>query len=213
VTPQELLERLRWRYATKKFDPTRKIDADTWAALEHSLLLSPSSYGLQPWKFLVIDDRAVREALLPLTWNQRQVVDASHYVVFAARKDVAATDVERWMARLAEVRGIGRETLAGYERAMTGFVAKPPTHVVLDDWTARQTYIALGFAMEAAALLGVDTCAMEGLEPAKYDAVLGLDGRGYRTICALALGYRAADDRNATNPKARFALGDVVEHV
>lgn len=213
MNPKELLERLRWRYATKKFDPARKIDSDTWATLEHALLLSPSSYGLQPWKFLVVDDPALRERLLPATWNQRQVIDASHYVVFAARKGIEARDVERWIGRLAEVRGVLRETLAGYEKAMTGFVVKPPAHVVLDDWTARQAYIALGFAMESAALLGVDTCAMEGLEPAKYDTLLGLEGRGYRTICALALGYRAADDRNATNPKARFALGDVVEHL
>ncbi|MCC6407443.1 MAG: NAD(P)H-dependent oxidoreductase [Planctomycetes bacterium] len=213
ISPERLVETLRWRYATKKFDPTRKISDAEWRALEQSLVLAPSSFGLQPWKFVVVDDRALREQLMAASWNQRQVLDASHYVVFAARRGIGRADTERWVARLAEVRNLPVDALAGLAKGMAGFVASPPAHVQLDAWCAKQTYIALGFAMEAAALLGIDTVAMEGFDPPKYDALLRLPERGYGAICGLALGYRAADDKNAGQLKARFPLDQVVEHV
>lgn len=213
LSPETLVERLRWRYATKKFDPARKIPAAEWAAIEQALLLAPSSYGLQPWKFFVVDDRALREQLMAASWNQRQVVDASHYVVLAARTSIERRDGERWVARLAEVRGVPVESLAGLAKGLAKFADTPPARVRHDAWSAKQTYIALGFALESAALLGIDTVAMEGFDPARYDALLGLAERGYTAVCGLALGYRAADDLNASLPKARFPLAQVVEHL
>ena len=99
VSPDAALAALNWRYAVKKFDPAKKIPADTWAALEQSLVLSPSSYGLQPWKFFVVETPAVREQLLPHSWGQKQIVDASHLVVFALKKDMGAADAERLVFR------------------------------------------------------------------------------------------------------------------
>src|SRR5579859_5001506 len=100
-----LLEALNWRYATKKFDPAKKIPADLWAALEQALILAPSSYGLQPWKFVVVQDAVLRQKLSAASWGQTQPVDCSHYVVFAVRKDLDATHVDRFIDRTVEVRG------------------------------------------------------------------------------------------------------------
>ena len=205
-----LIERLHWRYAVKKFDPARKIPAATWAALEEVLRLSPSSYGLQPWRFVVVNDPALRQTLRAASWNQSQITDASHMVVFAARKGLGVQDVERFVDSIAQQRGVTREALAGYANAMLGFVSKPPAHVHLDTWSSRQTYIALGFFLEACALLGVDACPMEGIEPAKYDEILGLAKDGYASLCVATAGYRAADDKSAGLKKVRHPLGEVV---
>lgn len=211
VTNETLLAQLRWRYAVKKFDATRKIPAADWKTLEEALVLAPSSFGLQPWAFFVVDDPALRTQLMAASWGQRQVVDASHHVVFAIKQGLVAADVERYVARTAEVRGAPIASLDGYKQMMVGFVTKPGFDV--DGWAAKQVYIALGQFMTAAAVLGIDTCPMEGLDPAAYDRILGLGAKGYATVCACPAGYRAADDKYASAPKVRFAHGEVVRHI
>ena len=211
ATPTALLDALQWRYATKKFDPTRKIPATDWEALEQALVLTPSSYGLQPWKFLVITDPALKAKLRPASWNQAQIEDCSHLVVFLAQEDVAEGDVDRFIARIAEVRGATIESLAGYKGFMMGDLVNGPRHAVIGEWAARQVYIALGNYMTSAALLGIDTCPIEGLEPAKYDEILGLKGTGYHTLAACPAGYRSAEDKYAAAPKVRFETGDLIE--
>jgi len=208
-----LLESLRWRYSTKQFDATRKIPEPTWEALEEALVLAPSSFGLQPWRFVVVLDPKVREALLAHSWGQRQIVDASHLVVFAARRGLAVADVDRWIARLAEVRGVPVASLESYRNAIAKYVSQSTEKLDVDRWSALQVYLALGQFMTAAAVIGVDTCPMEGIVPAGYDEVLGLPARGYFTLCAATAGYRAQDDKYAAQPKARFAASEVVEHV
>jgi nitroreductase len=208
-----LHEALTWRYATKKFDASRKIPPATWAALEESLVLAPSSFGIQPWKFVIVQDPATRGKLAAVSWGQSQPADCSHYVVFAVRKGLGTADVERLVARIAEVRGVPAESLAGYRDLVVGAVDRARKSGVLDGWMSRQSYIALGEFMTAAALLGVDTCPMEGLEPAAYDEILGLSGQGYGTVCACAAGYRATDDKYASLPKVRFKPGDVLVHL
>lgn len=207
-----LLQQLNWRYATKKFDPTKKIPAADWAVLEQALILSPSSYGLQPWKFIVVTDPALKAKLRPATWNQAQVEDCSHYVIFTAKDDVTEAYVDEFVACTAQVRGVPVESLAGYRSYMVGDLVKGPRHAVIAEWAARQAYIALGNLMTSAAVLGVDACPFEGLEPDKYDAILGLAGTGYHTVCALPMGYRAADDKYASSPKVRFKASDVIEY-
>nr|WNX93920.1 NfsB4 [uncultured bacterium] len=213
LTPNELLVQLRWRYAVKRFDAVRKVPDATWKALEEALVLSPSSYGLQPWRFVIVDDPAVRARLRTASWNQTQVTDASHYVVFAARAALSEADVAAYVCRIAEVRGVTVESLAQYQGMMVGGVVKGMDAAKRDHWAGLQTYIALGNLMTAAAAIGVDTCPMEGLDPAKYDEILGLPAQGFRTLCACAVGYRAADDKYASTAKVRFATGDVVKHV
>jgi nitroreductase len=209
VTPETVVAQLRWRYATKKFDPARTIPADTWAALEQALVLTPSSYGLQPWKFLVVTDPAVKAQLPAHSWGQRQPQDCSHMVVLAIKADVGEADIDRYVARVSEVRGQPVEALARFKQTMMGSLTDPPFDV--NDWAARQVYIALGQFMACAAVLGVDTCPMEGIDPAKYDEVLGIGAQGYRTVVACPAGYRAADDKYAQTPKVRFKTEDVIQ--
>lgn len=208
-----LIDALNWRYATKKFDPAAKIQSEVWTALEEALVLSPSSFGLQPWHFFVVQDPEVRQKLSAASWGQTQPVDCSHFVVFAAQKDVTTADVERFIRRTAEVRGLPAEQLKGYRDIMVGFADQNRAAGKLAGWAARQVYIALGQFMASAALLKVDTCPMEGLEPAKYDEILGLSAKGLATVCACAAGYRASYDKYATTPKVRFKAAEVVTHV
>lgn len=204
IAPSHLLDALNWRYATKAFDPARRIPDATWAALEQALVLSPSSFGLQPYRFVVVSDPATRVQLLPHAWGQKQVVDASHFVVFAARTDVKAADIDTFLERTAEVRGVSVESLAGYRGMMAGMLLSDGFKSIAPHWAARQAYIALGNLMTTAALLGVDACPMEGFVPAEFDKLLGLAEQGYTTVVACALGYRAAEDKYATLPKVRF---------
>jgi len=203
---------LNWRFAVKKFDPARKIPAVTWQTLEHALVLSPSSYGLQPWKFVVVDDPAVRAELLAASWNQSQIVDASHLVVFAVKADVGPADARRLIDRTADVRGVPAASLDPYHRMMVGSLTSlPPAEVA--EWMTRQVFIALGVFLTTAAFVGVDACPMEGFEPEKYDEILGLNGKGYKSVVLATAGYRHPADPSATAAKVRYPHAEVVEHV
>lgn len=212
LKPVELEAQMRWRYACKKFDTHRHLSKETWAHLEQSLILAPSSFGLQPWKFVVVTTPAVKEELTAASWGQTQVRDCSHLVVFAARNPMTEADVHRYLDRIVEVRGVTRESLAGFQKGMLNFLAKPPEGLTLGEWAVRQAYIALGTFMTAAAAIGIDTCPLEGIVPAKYDAILDLPALGYHTVVACAAGHRAGDDRYAELPKVRFATEDVILH-
>jgi nitroreductase len=211
IPGESLLQQLNWRYATKKFDATKKISAADWAVLEEALILTASSYGLQPWKFIIVTDPALKAKLRPASWNQSQVEDCSHMVIFAARQDITETDLDRFIARTAEVRGSTVESLAGYKGFMMGDLVKGARHAVIHEWAARQTYIAMGNLLTSAALLGIDACPFEGIEPAKYDEILGLKGTGYATVSACPVGYRADDDKYASAPKVRFAAKELID--
>jgi nitroreductase len=213
IPSSQLLDALRWRYATKAFDPNRKIPADTWSALEESLVLSPSSFGLQPYRFLVINDPAMRERLLPHAWGQRQVVDASHFVVLASRTQVTEAEIDTFIARIARARGVAPESLASYRGMMTGTLLSDGFKPLVPHWTTRQAYIALGNLLTSAALLGIDACPMEGFVPAEFDQVLGLPAQGLAAVVCCALGYRHADDKYAVAPKVRFPKSELVQKV
>jgi len=211
ISTTTLLERLNWRYATKKFDADQTISEATWQALSECLVLTPSSYGLQPWKFWVITNPAIRAELKPVSWNQAQITDCSHLVVFSIKKNLTAEHIDHFIERTAEVRGVTSESLAGYRNMMVSDVIHGARSLTVNEWATRQTYIALGNFMTSAALLGVDTCPLEGLDPAKYDQILGLPTKGYATVVACAAGYRASDDKYANLAKVRFANSEVIE--
>jgi len=208
---QPLLRALHWRYATKVFDPGKRISSDVWSTIEQALVLTPSSYGLQPYRFLLVANPEKRAALLPHSWSQRQVVDCSHFVVFTARTGMDTADVDKLIQRISLVRGVPSESLEAYRNMMLSDIVNGPRGKTAHDWAARQAYIALGSAMTAAAILGVDACPMEGLNPAEYDRVLGLAGSGYTTIVACAFGYRAANDKSIALPKVRFESADLIK--
>ena len=205
-----LLKALAWRYATKFFDPVKKIPAEVWAALEQALVLTPTSYGLQPYHFLVVQDAAKRAALLPHSWGQRQVVDCSHFVVFLARTEMKEADVDKLIQRTVAVRHLPAGALNAYRGMMLSDVVHGPRGKIAHEWAARQSYIALGNLMTAAAVLGVDACPMEGLVPSEYDRILQLNGSGYATVVACALGYRAVSDKFAGLAKVRYEVADLV---
>jgi nitroreductase len=213
ISTESIHAALRWRYATKKFDSNRKIDPSTWQLLEESLVLSPSSFGLQPWKFLVIDDPRTRESLVPASWGQTQVVEASHVVVFLAKNPVTPEDVQAHLERTAEVRGVPVETLEGFGKIVKGFITNPPYPLDLKEWATRQVYLALGTFMTSAAVLGIDTCPMEGIAPATYDKILGLEGSGFETVVVCPAGYRSEDDKYASLPKVRFPKSQLIQHI
>lgn len=213
LKPEEVTQQLYWRYATKKFDPTKTIPDDVWETLEKSLVLAPSSFGLQPWKFIVVRNPELRQKLVEHSWGQTQVVDASHLVVLAIKKDVDAAYVDQYVERMAEVREVASESLQGFANVVKGFLNEPPYPLNLDEWSIRQVYIALGQYMTCAAMLGIDTCPMEGFVPSQYDEVLGLAEQGYAAAVVCPAGYRAEDDKYATMPKVRFAHDTVVDYV
>ena len=213
LDPSVLVRQLNWRYATKRFDPTRKIPAADWSALEQALVLAPSSFGLQPWKFIIVTDPARKAALVPHSWNQRQPVDCSHFVVFTVKTGLDAAYVDRFLERTVAVRGGAVESLAGYRGMMLGSLENARAGGFLDLWQMHQVYIALGQFMASAAMLGIDTCPMEGLVPEKYDAELGLSGTGYKTVVACAAGCRADDDKYARLAKVRVPASEVVQYI
>ncbi len=211
ATPEQVVQQLKWRYAVKKFDSTKLIPEDTWAALEDALILSPSSFGLQPWKFFVVKNPDLRQQLLANSWNQSQVVDASHLVVLAIKTSVDDAEVDRYIRSISDIRQAPLESLEGFGKVIKGFLANPAlSH---KDWAMRQVYIALSQLMVAAAMMEVDTCPMEGFNPVKYDEILGLTEKGYASAVVCPVGYRAADDKYAELAKVRYGKAEMVEYL
>lgn len=213
IPPQQLVDALNWRYATKKFDPAKKIPAEHWNALELSLVLSPSSIGLQPWKFFVVTDATTKAQLVGASFRQAQVVDCSHFVVFAVRRSIDAAHVERHIQRMVEVLGVNAESLEKFRAMTMRNLDKARAAGTLDTWQEHQIYIALGKFMACAAVVGIDTCPMEGIEPEKYDEILGLKGSNYATVVACAAGYRLPEDKYASTKKVRFKPEDVIVRI
>lgn len=213
ITTDQLLAAQAWRYATKQFDASKTIPSPVWQALEDSLVLSPSSYGLQPWQFFVVTNPDLRAKLRPHSWNQSQITDASHLVVFAIPEKVDVPYMEKYLSRIAEVRSVTIESLGFYRNMMMADVIAGPRQAWVNEWAARQVYIALGNFMTSAAFVGVDTCPLEGIDPREYDAILDLPAKGFNTIVACAAGYRSADDKYATFPKVRFEKSELIRHI
>ncbi|RZA09306.1 MAG: NAD(P)H-dependent oxidoreductase [Proteobacteria bacterium] len=213
LPPSDLLASLEWRYAAKSFAPEKKIPADTWAALEQSLVLTASSYGLQPWQFLVVQDKGLREQLRAASWNQRQITECSHLVVFTVRPHFGEEFVDQYMKLVSEARGVPIENLAGFKRSIMGDVGSEQRQKGMPEWNARQCYIALGNFLTSAALLGVDTCPMEGLDPKKYDEILGLEATPFRTVVVCAAGYRNPEDKLGLARKVRFPKEAMVRYL
>jgi nitroreductase len=211
ISPEAALACLNWRYAVKKFDPTKTIPAATWSALEQAMVLSPSSTGLQPWKFVVVTDPAVKVKLRAAAYNQPQITDCSHLVVFCAKAPPSVKDADRHVERTAEVRSVPVSSLDGFRKMVVGVADKPAEEGTW--WAARQTYIALGVFVATAAMIGVDACPMEGFDPTQFDEILGLKAHGVKSFALAAAGYRAADDKYGTLAKVRLPMEEVIIRV
>jgi nitroreductase len=209
LSTSQLLDSLNWRYATKQFDSTRKIAPEIWAALEDALVLTPSSGGLQPWKFIVITDPEVRTQLTPVSYGQTQIKDASHLVVFAAKTNFSEQDLDAHVKHVAEVRGVPLEALAPLRNMLFGGIVSMEEDA-RNAWARNQAYIALGNLLTSAAVLGIDACPMEGFDRAQYDELLGLKAKGLASAVIATLGYRSPTDKYAEAPKVRFAKDQVI---
>jgi nitroreductase len=201
-------DHLNWRYATKKFDTTKKISKQDLAELLEVLRLSPSSYGLQPWKFIVVHNPELRKKLRSHAWDQAQITDADTLIVFCARQTMDENYVKNFVGSIAKTRGVAKESLSGYEQMMLGALkSKSPEGVF--QWMKNQVYIALGFLLSECAQHKIDACPMEGFDHKKFDEILGLSQEGLESVVLCAVGYRAADDHYADLKKVRFDKNEV----
>ncbi len=197
-----LIETLKWRYATKKFDATKKISNEDLETLKEAIRLSASSYGLQPYKVLIIENPEVRAKLQPVSWGQSQIVDASHLLVFANMTDFGAEQIDAYLNNIVETRQIPLESIAGYGDFMKSKLTTLPADK-LGNWTSKQTYIALGNLLSAAAELKIDATPMEGFEAEKVNEILGLNELGLNASLIATLGYRHEEDATQHYAKVR----------
>ncbi|MBV6821234.1 NAD(P)H-dependent oxidoreductase [Rahnella sp. PD12R] len=185
-----LNDRLAWRYATKKFDPTKTVPADKLERIIEAVRLAPTSSGLQPFELFVVTNPEVREKIRAVAWNQAQVTDSSHLLVFAAWDDITEERVNMMFDLTNDVRGFVNEGWENYRKMLLGIVAERGTEANYQA-AARQAYIGLGAALIAAAFEEVDATPMEGFDPAAVDEILGLKEKNLRSVIILPIGYRA----------------------
>ena len=185
-----LNQKLEWRYATKKFDPTRAVPADKLERILEAIRLAPTSSGLQPFDMFVVTNDAIRARIREVAWNQAQVTDCSHLLVFAAWDDITPERLNMMFDLTNEVRGFVNEGWEAYRKSLLGIVAARGTEGNYQA-AARQAYIGLGLALVAAAFEEVDAVPMEGFDPAAVDAILDLGAKNLRSVILLPLGYRA----------------------
>ncbi|MCE2612619.1 NAD(P)H-dependent oxidoreductase [Flavobacteriaceae bacterium D16] len=208
----KLIENLQWRYATKKFDATKKVSQEELENIKEAIRLSASSYGLQLYKVLVIEDPDIRKSLREASWGQPQITDASHLFVFCNYASVQEADVDAYLELKADTQGLDIKNLQGYGDFMKDkLVSMSPE--VQKNWTVRQTYIALGNLLAACAELQIDSCPMEGFDPVQYDEILGLKEKGLTTAVVASIGYRSEEDQTQDLPKVRKATNVLFESV
>jgi nitroreductase len=207
-----LLDKLNWRYATKKFDETKKVSQEQLNTLLTTIQLSPSSAGLQAYRVIVVSDPKVKEQLREAAYGQQQLTTSSHVLVFAAEIGLDSEYVKTYIDRIAEIRGVDRANLEVFESNINNNVSK------MDDetkttWNKKQSYIALGVLVSAAADLGIDACGMEGFDAAKFDEILGLKEKGLTTAVIAPIGFRAEDDHFSKAAKVRRPLEELFIHI
>jgi nitroreductase/dihydropteridine reductase len=206
-----LIEKLNWRYATKKFDHTKKLSAEQLDNLLTAIQSAPSSLGLQPYRILVVEDPEIREQLREAGYGQQQITQASQLIVFAAETNLDEDFGKKYIDLIAETREIGREHLAGFEQAVLGAIngLSEDQKIV---WGHKQAYIALGVLLTAAAEMGIDACPMEGFLAGKFDEILGLKEKGLTTSVIATIGFRAEDDSFAHLAKVRRPKSELFIH-
>lgn len=196
------IDNLKRRYATKKFDSSFKLTSKQEDLLDQALLLAPSSFGLQPYKFVKVTDPEVRKKLRAVAWDQAQVTDASVLYVLCARSDVDIEMINDFIKLIVEVRGVDTSVLDGYKKMMEGAISAMSKDECLD-WAKKQVYITLGFLLDAAAQNGLDACPMEGFDSLEFAKILEIEADGLVPTVICPVGIRAKDDEIANYKKVR----------
>ncbi|AUP81280.1 NAD(P)H-dependent oxidoreductase [Flavivirga eckloniae] len=207
-----LIENLKWRYATKKFDSTKKIPLKKLEYLKEAVQLSVSSYGLQLYKVLIIEDKKLRKKLKAASWDQSQITDASQLFVFCHYNERGDEHIDEYIQLAAETQNIPVSTLKGYGDFMKNSLSRQ-TDSEWESWAKRQTYLALSNLLMASAELKIDACPMEGFEPEKYNQILGLEEKGLSASVLATVGYRSGDDETQFRPKVRKPFERLFEEI
>ncbi|KIA85669.1 NAD(P)H-dependent oxidoreductase [Flavobacterium sp. AED] len=202
------LENQNWRYATKKFDASKKITTEDLNTLKEAIRLSSSSYGLQPYKVIIVENPELRAKIQPAAWGQSQIVEASHLIIFANDTNVDDTTIDSYLKNISETRSTPIEALSGYGDFMKSKISTLETELK-NIWTAKQTYLALGNLLNAAAELKIDATPMEGFVPAQVNEILGLDKLGLNATLIATLGYRHEEDATQHYKKVRKSQEDL----
>jgi nitroreductase len=196
------LQNQNWRYATKKFDATKKITIEDLNTLKEAIRLSSSSYGLQPYKVVIVENPELRAKIQPVAWGQSQIVDASHLIVFANRTTINDTEIDAFFENTSKTREIPMEVLSGYQGFMKGKINEL-SEDAQNIWNSKQTYLALGNLLNAAAELKIDVTPMEGFDPAQVNEILGFTKLGLNASLIAPIGYRSEDDATQHLKKVR----------
>lgn len=198
----ELIKNLKWRYATKKFDPTKKVSKEDLSKLKEVIRLSASSYGLQLYKVLIIEDLEIRNKLKPVSWNQSQIVDASHLFVFCNYTDASPKAIDDFVIHTSVTRKQDLQKLKVYGDFIKSKLADK-SNEEKTSWLKSQTYLALGNLLNACAELKIDACPMEGFEPEAYNEILGLEAQKLNAAVIAPVGYRHKEDYSTSFKKVR----------
>lgn len=208
----KLIEHLKWRYATKKFDTSKKVSPSDLEKIKQAIQLSVSSYGLQLYKVLIIENLEVRAQLKPVSWNQSQITDASHLFVFCNYTDATSEAINEFIKQTADARNQDLNRLNGYGDFIKSKLAEK-SETEKASWLKSQTYLALGNLLNACAELKIDACPMEGFEPEAYNKILGLDNLGLNAAVIAPIGYRHDEDHTMGQVKVRKSMNSLFETV
>jgi len=204
----DIVQGLQWRYATKKYDASKKVSNADLETLKEATQLSVSAYGLQPYKILIVENSELREKLKPAAYGQDGITAASHLFIFAIEKNIDEKHVAAYMENISATRGIPLANLEGYSTMINGSIAGLDTEA-RNNWAKKQAYLALSTLINTAAYLKIDATPMEGFNAAQFDEILGLDALGLGTAVIAAVGYRHTEDAARHNKKVRKAAKDL----
>lgn len=205
-----IINNLNWRYATKRYDSEKKISRETIDLLKEALRLTPTSYGLQPIKFLFIESTEIREKLFEHSYNQHSITDASHLIVIAAHKEIEAQEIDKYMLNTASTRGLSIDQLSGYSDFLKRTIGtQTPEQKAV--WAQKQAYITLGVLIDTCAQLRIDATPIEGFDTREYDRILNLDKRGLSSTLVIPIGFRHPDDTTQHWKKVRKSKEELFE--
>ncbi|WP_291961508.1 nitroreductase family protein [Maribacter sp.] len=207
-----ILDNLNWRYATKKFDSTKKLSNENLNTLLEAARLTASSYGLQPYHIYVIENEEIRTRLRKVSYDQPQITDASHLIVLANKPTFNDTLIDDYIENIMVVRGLSKDDLKEFSQTMKSTLLDLPD-AQKGAWTSNQAYIVLGNLMTVAANMQIDACPMEGFDNEQYNEILGLSDKGLNAAVVLAVGYRSKEDETQNHRKVRYSKEQIITHI
>ena len=208
----DTIKQLKWRYATKKFDNTKKLSKIKLDIVKQAFNLTATSFGLQTIKLIIIEDTKLRNSSVPHSYNQKQVLDASHLLVICIQNNINKSDVIKYYDNIKDIRKTPENILKPYREDLIKMM-KNMSDIEQQQWSTNQAYIALGNLMAVCAFEGIDSCPMEGFLSSKYDDILKLDKKGLKSVLLLPIGYRAEDDMFAEFKKVRSPIEETIINI